>query len=206
MTLPIGEWYDRAIVGDEKKIGEILVEGGQASADDVKRALDLQAHVGGRVGRLLVAMGIVAEEVLVEALSKQLRVPKVSLRGRTAGPGLTALLPPEVARRRMLLPVALSRVGDKEVLYVATADPTEKAGIAEAAQLSGREVIPLLAPYDELSAALDRSYPLPPQATGADTPARGAKVDVALLAGIARLLLKKGIITQAELDEELRRR
>ena len=206
MTLPIGEWYDRAIVGDEKKIGEILVEGGQASADDVKRALDLQAHVGGRVGRLLVAMGIVAEEVLVEALSKQLRVPKVSLRGRTAGPGLTALLPPEVARRRMLLPVALSRVGDKEVLYVATADPTEKAGIAEASQLSGREVIPLLAPYDELSAALDRSYPLPPQATGADTPARGAKVDVALLAGIARLLLKKGIITQAELDEELRRR
>ena len=192
-------------MAEDKKLGEILVEGGKASEEDVRRALDLQQQVGGRVGRLLVAMGIVAEEVLVEALSKQLRIPKVSLRGRTAGPGLTALLPADLARRRMLLPVALSRVGDKDVLYVATADPTDRAGISEAAQVSGREVIPLLAPFDELSAALDRSYPHTPSAgaslgTGFLNTAR----DVPLVAALTRLLLRKGVITQAELEEELR--
>jgi hypothetical protein len=193
-------------VADDKKIGEILIEGGKASEEDVQRALDLQAQVGGRVGRLLVAMGIVAEEVLVEALSKQLRIPKVSLRGRTAGPGLTALLPAELARRRMLLPVALSRVGDKEVLYVATADPTDRAGIEEAARVSAREVIPLLAPFDELSAALDRSYP--PAAAPSDlasTTLGGAGRDV-LLTALARLLLRKGILSQAELEDELRKK
>jgi len=192
-------------VAEDKKLGEILIEGGKASEEDVRRALDLQKQVGGRVGRLLVAMGIVPEEVLVEALSKQLRIPKVSLRGRTAGPGLTALLPADLARRRMLLPVALSRVGDKEVLYVATADPTDRTGIIEAAEVSGREVIPLLAPFDELSAALERSYPQ--NGIAVDLTAGGilnSARDVPLLAALTRLLLRKGIITQAELEEELR--
>ena len=170
----------------------------------MRRALDLQAQVGGRVGRLLVAMGIVAEEVLVEALSKQLRIPKVSLRGRTAGPGLSSLLPVELARRRMLLPVALSRVGEKEVLYVATADPTDKSGIAEASAVSGREVIPLLAPFDELSSALERSYPPVAERIDAATASANASRDVPLLAALTRLLLRKGLITQAELEEELR--
>jgi hypothetical protein len=189
----------------EKRIGEILVEGGSASPQDVQRALDLQAQVGGRVGRLLVAMGIVAEEVLAEALSRQLRIPRVSLRGRTAGPGLTALVPYEVAKRRNLLPVALSRVDDHEMLYVATADPTDRAGIEEVSQLCGREVIPLLAPYDELVAALERSYRPAEPPFEEVPPGANASDPQALVTALIHVLLRKGVITRAELDEELDR-
>lgn len=203
---------------EEKRLGEILVEGGKASAEDVRRALDLQAQVGGRVGRLMVAMGIVAEEVLVEALSRQFRIPKVSLRGRTAGPGLIALVPEELARRRILLPVALSRTGESEVLYVATSDPTDRAGIEELAQVSGREVIPVLAPYDELLAAIDRSYrgteAAPPgestSATAAGGAVSGATYQEATLAArveaLTWLLIRKGVIRPEELEEALRRK
>jgi type IV pilus assembly protein PilB len=202
---------------EEKRLGEILVEDGRASAEDVKRALDLQAQVGGRVGRLLVAMGIVAEEVLVEALSRQLRIPKVSLRGRTAGPGLTALVPYDLARRHTLLPVALSRNGDTEVLYVATADPTDKAGIEQVSAACGREVVPVLAPYDELTAALERSYRAADgqrdEGAGPLQVLRGTTAEASpggatdpLLTAVIRLLLRKGMITEAELLEELRRK
>jgi hypothetical protein len=203
---------------EEKRLGEILVEGGKASAEDVRRALDLQAQVGGRVGRLLVAMGIVAEEVLVEALSRQFRIPKVSLRGRTAGPGLIALVPEELARRRILLPVALSRSGENEVLYVATSDPTDRAGVEELAQVSGREVIPVLAPYDELLAAIDRSYrgaeaALSGEGSGAlalgEPASRGLVQESSLAARVEALiwlLLRKGVIRPEELEEALRRK
>lgn len=189
------------LIVEEKRLGEILVEEGKASPQDVQRALDMQARVGGRVGRLLVAMGIVAEEVLVAALSRQLRIPKVSLRGRTAGPGLVALIPAEVARRRTILPVALSRAGDHPILYVATADPTDKAAIEEAAQVSGLEVIPLLAPYDELCAALERSYGGSEPAVPAPPPSPEERFEA-----VVRVLLRKGIVTAEELQEELRRR
>lgn len=192
---------------EEKRLGEILIEGGSASEEDVRRALDLQAQVGGRVGRLLVAMGIVGEDVLVEALSRQLRIPKVSLRGRTVGPGLAALVPSDLARRRLLLPVALSRSGDHEVLYVATADPTDRAGILEVRQVCGRDVIPLLAPYDELQAAIERSYPRPAGPESHATSAEpGPPEAPAGLAALVRLLIRKGIVTEAELNEELRRK
>jgi type IV pilus assembly protein PilB len=197
---------------EDKRLGEILIEDGSASPEDVRRALDLQKQVGGRVGRLLVAMGIVAEEVLVEALSRQLRIPKVSLRGRTAGPGLIALVPLELARKHTILPVALSRSGDTEVLYVATADPTDKAGIEEVSAVCGREVVPVLAPYDELIAAMERSYRSAaeahargPEAAPREPTGRSQADRDPLASAVVRLLLRKGIITEDELLEELRR-
>ncbi len=58
-----------------KRIGELLIERGQIQQDDIKKALQLQQSVGGRVGAGLVRMGAISEDDLLDALSEQLGIP-----------------------------------------------------------------------------------------------------------------------------------
>jgi general secretion pathway protein E len=55
-----------------KPIGEMLIEAGAISADDLARALAFQETYGGRLGSILQRLGSVAEDRLLEALSAQL--------------------------------------------------------------------------------------------------------------------------------------
>lgn len=59
------------------KIGEILLAGQKISRNDLDRALEVQRSVGGRLGRLLVTLGIVSEIDVVTALAQQSGVPLV---------------------------------------------------------------------------------------------------------------------------------
>ncbi|WP_229837967.1 GspE/PulE family protein [Cellvibrio zantedeschiae] len=60
-----------------KRIGELLIERGLIQQDDIKKALQLQQSIGGRVGAGLVRMGAISEDALLDALSIQLNIPVV---------------------------------------------------------------------------------------------------------------------------------
>jgi len=58
------------------KIGELLVERGLIQESDLRKALHIQASGGGRLGAILVRIGALSEEVLLEeTLSEQLDLP-----------------------------------------------------------------------------------------------------------------------------------
>ena len=57
------------------RLGELLVRAGVLDEYKLNAALAEQQRWGGRLGRVLVDMGFVSEEILVKALSKQLAVP-----------------------------------------------------------------------------------------------------------------------------------
>ncbi len=56
-------------------LGEMLVAAGSVRASEVERALELQRRLGGRIGSLLMRVGAVSEDTLLEALSRQLALP-----------------------------------------------------------------------------------------------------------------------------------
>ncbi|MGH8075365.1 MAG: GspE/PulE family protein [Lysobacter sp.] len=56
-------------------LGEILLAREAVRPADLERALELQARVGGRLGSLLVRIGAVSEDQLLEVLAEQLRMP-----------------------------------------------------------------------------------------------------------------------------------
>ena len=58
-----------------RRIGELLQARGLVSAADVERALGLQAQLGGRLGAVLVRLGALSEDNLVEVLGEQLALP-----------------------------------------------------------------------------------------------------------------------------------
>ncbi len=56
-------------------IGEILVAQHGIASADIDRALKFQSRYGGRMGAILVNMGLISEDTLVAALARQLDIP-----------------------------------------------------------------------------------------------------------------------------------
>src|SRR5437660_9670012 len=71
------------------RLGELLVQAGAITADQLQFALRYQKQHGGRLGTNLVELGFLSESALAKTLSAQLRLPAVSA-------GALEKVPPEV--------------------------------------------------------------------------------------------------------------
>jgi len=66
-----------SFVSSRKKLGELLLARGKLTPADLERALEVQRSVGGRIGKLLIQLGLVSELDVYLALSEQLQLPLV---------------------------------------------------------------------------------------------------------------------------------
>ncbi len=55
-------------------LGEMLVENGVITQEEMEKALDIQKNEGGLIGIILVSQGIITEQILVEYLALQAKV------------------------------------------------------------------------------------------------------------------------------------
>lgn len=63
------------------KLGEMLLSEQKLSRSDLERALEVQRSLGGRLGRLLVSLGVVSELDVYAALARQVGLPLVRQEG-----------------------------------------------------------------------------------------------------------------------------
>lgn len=61
------------------RLGEILIQQGLITEDQLKQAMSAQAKQNGRLGEILIQLKIVDETNIITALAKQLNLPFVSL-------------------------------------------------------------------------------------------------------------------------------
>ena len=59
----------------DRLIGELLVDAALVGQSDLERGLALQQKIGGRIGSVLMRIGAVSEDNLLQALSRQLGLP-----------------------------------------------------------------------------------------------------------------------------------
>src|SRR4051812_3535937 len=138
------------------RIGELLLQTGIISADQLQRALVEQRSSGSRLGVCLVRLGFVDEDTLALALSKQLRIPLVPPGAlETIAPEVIARVPRAVAVKHNLVPIG---VHGKEV-HVCLADPQNLTRLDDIAFALGGAVRPFLATELLLERALTRYYP-----------------------------------------------
>jgi len=60
------------------RLGDLLVAEGCITSTELQRGLEFQQRLGGRLGAVLVRMGALSEDALLQALSKQLSMPVIS--------------------------------------------------------------------------------------------------------------------------------
>lgn len=141
-----------------QRLGELLLAREVVRAADIQRALELQARVGGRLGALLVRIGALSEDQLLDALSEQLQLPLLgrevalpadpSLWGSPGGDALGA--------DWMLDQRALLWEDESGAVHCASRDPLSPT-LQEALEyvLPGVSVQPVLAASQVMDRALD---------------------------------------------------
>lgn len=62
----------------KERCGQLLIQAGNATSIDVEQALKLQSQFGGKIGEILVNQGVCTEEDVLKVLALQLNVPRLS--------------------------------------------------------------------------------------------------------------------------------
>ncbi len=136
------------------KIGQLLVNSQIISEDQLNEAIGLQRREGGRLGANLIKLGYITEEKLVSFLSKQWGVPAVNLSDYRIDPSVLKLIPYEIARKYLIVPVA--RVG--ATLTIATADPSNVFVIDDVKFMTGYNVEVVVAGESAVTYAISSYY------------------------------------------------
>lgn len=173
-----------------RRFGDLLLELGFIDEVQLKEALDEQRRTGQRLGRILIQSGAITEARLVRALSRQLGIEVCTPLTANIHARVKALVPAEMATRFHVLPIALTRDGATQTLFVATADPLDMIALEALRRQAGPQVRVrwLLAGETEVELALARLYGVErPSVGGTPLPHLPTDVDAVLDAAASPL-------------------
>ncbi|WP_459951110.1 GspE/PulE family protein [Denitratisoma sp. agr-D3] len=136
------------------RLGDLLIQEGLLTAEQLKLSLDEQQRSGRKLGRIFVDSGYTSEEGISRALARQLRAPFIDLRTQRLDNELMLRLPEAQARR--FRAVVLEDRGD--TLLVGLADPTDLAAYDELVRILRRDIDLAVVTESQVLAAIDRTY------------------------------------------------
>lgn len=138
-----------------KKLGQLLVQRGWITGEQLIRAIQSQRVVGGRIGTCLLEMDVLTEDKLLEALSNQLSVPAARIDElRAIGGEVLDQLPQKVASRWQAVPFSL---GDNDI-WIATLNVRNLACLDEIEFCTNKKVRPHIANEVRIFEALEKYY------------------------------------------------
>jgi len=147
---------------EKVRLGDLLVQRKLITQDQLKLALEQQAHSGLKLGRVLVDNAFVTEENISETLAKQLNISYINLKHFHINPELVRLLPESQARRFHAI-VLEERNG---LLVVGMADPTDLSAADEIAGIVERDIDIAVVTEGQLLESIDRGYWRTQETTG----------------------------------------
>ena len=137
-----------------KRLGDILVEAGVISAQQLQEALSKQKILGKRLGKVLVDTGITTEDSIATTLAAQMSIPYINLNEITITPEVLTAIPDGIVRSHNLLPVKLE--GNR--LQITMSDPLDVFIIDEITFQTGYELEIGISPESQIEAAIKHYY------------------------------------------------
>ena len=139
----------------QKRLGDLLLEAGLITGEQLQSAITHQKIAKGRLGSNLVALGYITEETLMDFLSQQMRVPKVDVRHLDIPVDLLKRIPKRLAEQYLLLPVEIK---DPKVIVLAMADPMDLNAVDSARFATGMHIETVVAAHSALKSAISEQY------------------------------------------------
>jgi len=139
---------------NRKKLGNLLIDAGIISREQLEQALQLQKNTGKKVGEILVEQGLVQEKEIVEVLEFQLGIPHMDLDKHFIDPDISNLISEDLARRHLLIPVKVK----EGRLVIAMADPLNIFAIDDVKIATGMDVEVVIATSKDILSAIDQYY------------------------------------------------
>lgn len=138
----------------KKEIGELLVETGIITEEQLKEASEIQKTKGGKIGNILIDNNFVSEMQVMEVLEFKLGIPFIDLNKISIPPDVQRLIPYQLINRHNVVPVKLER----NLLYVAMEDPLNFIAIEDLRMATRYEVVPVISFKDAINSTISKLY------------------------------------------------
>lgn len=147
-----------AFIKEKKRIGDMLLAEGLISEDDVSEALSRQKQTRQKLGTTLVEMKKISEEDIARVLKKQLGYEIVELTKVRVSPDVLKLVTDSnILKKYAVMPYAFDPL-DSKYLMVAMADPMDIFAIDDLTVVTGMQISPAIATTSQIMATIDRYY------------------------------------------------
>ena len=152
MDKPIG-------FGRKKRLGDLLVEAGIVTQDQLTQALNVQKteKKGQRLGVVLMDLGFTDEKHIMKALCSQLKLQPVDLSNIRIPEEITKLTEEAVLRKHNLIPFQFHEK-NPNVIKVAMSDPIDIRAMDDISIITGLQIERYVATPSDIAAAIDRYY------------------------------------------------
>jgi type II secretory ATPase GspE/PulE/Tfp pilus assembly ATPase PilB-like protein/FixJ family two-component response regulator len=144
----------RVINVNRSQVGRILLKKKLITQKDLDRALEVQAKEHMILPEILINMGVVDEETIINTIQSELGINRVYPNEFTVPKALTSLIPIEICRKNLLLP--LKRADNR--LIVTMADPTDYMKIDDLSFIVGFPIQPAISTRKEINEKLQELY------------------------------------------------
>ena len=145
-------------IGRKKiRLGDLLINNKSITQQQLQAALELQKGTGKKLGEVLVDEGFVSEEEIAKALSTQLGMELVDLNTISIDPNILNLVSPNVLKKDMVFPFEYAN-GNMNILRVAMADPMDMYAQDDISIITNCQVEPVVTTTRILTLVIDKYY------------------------------------------------
>jgi type IV pilus assembly protein PilB len=141
-------------LGQRRRLGDLLVAEGLITEDQLAQALAQQKETGDKLGSTLVRLGLINEEQLIGFLSRQYRIPSITLSQVEVDPDVLRLVPAPLAQKHEVFPV--KRLAG--TLTLAMSDPTNVFALDDVAFMTNLQILPVVASQAAIRHAIEAHY------------------------------------------------
>jgi type IV pilus assembly protein PilB len=139
---------------NKKNLGELLVEAGIISVEQLETAMQKQKDTGRKLNEILMKDGLASEQQIMEIMEFQFKIPIFDFTTTSIDYNIPRLISENLARRHTVIPV--QREGNN--LIVAMADPMNLYSIDDINIATGLVVKPVIASRKEILNAIEQYY------------------------------------------------
>ena len=141
----------------KKSIGDMLLEAGIITQEQLEDALEKNKTAHKKIGEMLVDLGYATEEAIGEGLATQLNIPFISLHGMKIEDDIIKLADGKLLRKHLMIPFEYKE-GNVNIIRVAMADPMDMRGIDDFSIITNLQVEPVIATTQDILVTLDKYY------------------------------------------------
>ncbi|MDN5300386.1 MAG: type pilus assembly protein PilB [Clostridiales bacterium] len=139
---------------DRKRLGDILIDSGDITSDQLQDAIQYQKEHFLKLGEALVKLNYVTKEQIAKTLSIQFKLPLIDLMDTNVDRSVAKLIPQNVAKKYNVMPFGM----EDGVVCMAISNPFDLHAIDDVHFITKKSIKPFISDEDSINWAIDKYY------------------------------------------------
>ena len=139
------------------RVGDLLVEAGAITPEQLQQALERQKEQGGMLGNIIMDMGFISRELLITVLTTQMGIDFVDIKAVQIDENVLKIVPKDLVQKYRAMPIGYDP-DNPNMLQVVMADPMDLLALDDISIASGLQVEPFLGFEDEIENVIGKFY------------------------------------------------